>query len=79
MAANYDEIGLAKETYDLLKRIPHTWIDEAAAVDGLVSATTYSALCVRKRLEFLRKAGLVERRRGSTIDRKPEIRRIAKE
>lgn len=79
MASNFDDIQLTPETYDVLKLVPYEWSDEAVVVSGIVQQKIYSALDVRRRLDHLKKVGLVERRRRQTIAVQLEIRRIAKE
>lgn len=79
MAPKLDDVLLTPETYAVLKRVPEFWFDELAARREIAAALESSALCVGKRFDYLRKAGLIERRRSPQIEHQSEIRRVAKE
>lgn len=72
-------VQLTPETYDVLKRMSYFWMDESDVVDGLVAAIGVAATNVRKRLDWLRKLHLIERRCNQTLGGVFELRRIAKE
>ena len=72
-------LTLTPPTYQVFRRVPEFWIDELTARREIAVALAYSALEVGKRLDYLRRIGLLERRRSPKIGGEYEIRRVGRE
>lgn len=72
------ELTLTPTDYEVLKRIPWEWWDEnACGADIAVAIDRKSGDVLRRMARFVH-VGLAERRGGTTIADKTEIRRLAK-
>lgn len=79
MPATADEPLLTPATYQVLTRVPAEWCNEVRTLRMIALRLDVSRASVRKRLDYLRRLGLVERRRPLTIAPEIEIRRVGKE
>jgi predicted transcriptional regulator len=73
------DLRLMPELYHVLERVPAMWWNEAEAVDAIATVLGQRAGTVTKRITYLVYVGFVERRKGPTITREREIRRVGRE
>lgn len=72
------DVTLTPETYEVLKRVPPEWRDEADVIDGIAATTGQHGAAIHKRLTYLRSVALIERRRSPKITHQHEIRRTGR-
>lgn len=73
-----DDITLTPGDFAVLSRVPLVWWDENNVVLEISFALTETKATVRKRLAYLYRMRLVERRQNKVIDSPVQVRRIAK-
>jgi hypothetical protein len=73
-----EDITLTPGDFAVLSRVPLVWWDENNVVLEISFALTETKTTVRKRLAYLYRLRLVERRQNKVIDSPVQIRRIAK-
>lgn len=73
-----DDITLTPGDYAVFSRVPLEWWNEQEVIREISSVTGEAKATVGKRLGYLYRLRLVERRRNKTIDSPLQIRRIGK-
>jgi ABC-type taurine transport system substrate-binding protein len=77
-APGQSDITLSSQSYAVYSRVPEVWWDESETVEEIARVLTAPRNSVRRRLQWLITAKLVERRGSVAPTPTTEIRRVGK-